>query len=374
MNIRFACITAFLAVVSVMGASAQTAGQDSHYVTASGQLIHCVSGASGRTYCGTSHTRYSLQGNADPRCVEGRTWGLDDRGVWVADGCVADFSPISADYVDGSGQIVHCVSTASGRTYCGAAKTRYTISGTPDPRCIEGQTWGLDDRGVWVTNGCVADFSPSSGEYLTSNGELVHCVATASGRAYCGSANTRYVIAGTPDPRCIEGQTWGLDDRGVWVANGCVADFSPARTDYVDSSGQLVHCISTATGRTYCGTAKTRYTISGTPDPRCIEGQTWGLDDRGVWVANGCVADFSPSPVYSNVSGKLIRCDAVGGGRTYCRNVANRHYLLKETREGKCVEGESWGMDDKGLWVSGDCHGDFDDEDENEEEHEHEDE
>src|SRR5207342_3346469 len=214
---------------------------------------------SGRVYCGDGKTRYVIAGSVDARCVEGQTWGFDERGVWVANGCVADFSPVSSDYVNSNGQLVHCVSTASGRTYCGNANTRYAIYGNPDPRCVEGQTWGIDERGVWVANGCVADFSPASGQYVTSGGKLVHCVATGTDRVYCGDGKSRYVIAGSVDARCVEGQTWGFDDRGVWVTNGCVADFTPVGSDYVNSSGQLVHCVSTASGRTYCGTANTRY-------------------------------------------------------------------------------------------------------------------
>ena len=335
------------------------------YVASNGNIVHCVSTASGRTYCGTARTRYTIYGNPDPRCVEGQTWGLDDRGVWVSNGCVADFSPGSDDNVVASnGELVHCVATESGRTYCGTARTRYTIAANADPRCVEGQTWGLDDRGVWVSSGCVADFSPVAGDYMTGNGNIVHCVSTDSGRTYCGNAGTRYAIYGNPDPSCVEGRTWGFDDRGVWVSSGCVADFSPSSDDnVVTSNGELVHCVATESGRTYCGTARTRYTIAANADPRCVEGQTWGLDDRGVWVSSGCVADFSP--VYSNVGGKLIRCDATGNGRTYCQEVGNRRYTLHEIREGNCVEGQSWGIDSNGLWVSGDCHGDFDEEADN---------
>jgi len=56
----------------------------------------------------------------------------------------------------------------------------------------------------------------------------------------------------------------------------------------------------------------------------------------------------------------------MGGGRTYCRNVGNRRYALRQIREGNCIEGKTWGIDANGLWVSGDCHGDFDDDDEDE--------
>jgi len=224
-----------------------------------------------------------------------------------------------------------------------------------------------------------AEAVTTDSSYVTSSGQVVHCVSTVTGRTYCGTAKTQYVITGTPDSRCIEGQTWGLDDRGVWVSNGCVADFSPAitsttvtstaaggtSTDYVTNSGQVIHCVSTDSGRTYCGTAQTHYVISGTPDPRCIEGRTWGLDDRGVWVSSGCVADFSPTPVITSApvvtTDQVIRCDSTGDGRTYCSTETKRHYLLKKIREGNCVEGKTWGIDEHGLWVSGGCRGDFDD-------------
>jgi len=137
-------------------------------------------------------------------------------------------------YVSDSGRVVHCVSTESGRTYCGAAHVRYTIAGTPPTGCVEGNTWGVDDRGVWVSSGCTADFTvvqekPAERVYRADNAEVVHCVSTASGRTYCGTAHTRYVIHGTADPKCVEGRTWGVDDRGVWVVNGCTADFEIER-------------------------------------------------------------------------------------------------------------------------------------------------
>jgi hypothetical protein len=219
-----------------------------------------------------------------------------------------------SSYVDSSGRIVHCVSTESGRTYCGTAHTRYVIAGNPNPACVEGKTWGLDDRGVWVSSGCTADFSAavanaaaagdtsaivSTSNAVDSSGRLIHCVSTASGRSYCGKSHMHYVISGNPNPTCVEGKTWGLDDRGVWVSSGCIADFSVVDADaattsssYVDSSGRLVHCVSTASGRTYCGAHHARYVYHGTPDPVCVEGKTWGFDSRGVWVSGGCKGDF----------------------------------------------------------------------------------
>jgi len=140
-------------------------------------------------------------------------------------------------YVSDSGRVVHCVSTESGRTYCGAPHVRYTLSGSPPAGCIEGNTWGVDDRGVWVTSGCAADFTvverPTERvvrtETTTTSTQVVHCISTASGRTYCGAAHTRYVVHGTADPKCVEGRTWGVDDRGIWVTGGCTADFDVDR-------------------------------------------------------------------------------------------------------------------------------------------------
>ena len=63
-----------------------------HYVDGSGQVIHCQSTVDGRTYCGDSHTRYTMSGNRDPDCIENQTWGRDGRGTWVSGDCNADFS------------------------------------------------------------------------------------------------------------------------------------------------------------------------------------------------------------------------------------------------------------------------------------------
>jgi hypothetical protein len=229
--------------------------------------------------------------------------------------------------------------------------------------------FAITGRGRYRDNDRYSDNNGSSSTYVDRSGRLVHCVSTASGRTYCGTRHARYALSGNPDPNCIQNQTWGFDDRGVWVSGRCNADFSYYDSDntptgsasYVDSSGRVVHCVSTASGRTYCGTAHTRYTMSGNPDPRCIEGQTWGTDDRGVWVSSGCNADFSAGEgVYTDNSGQVIRCDATGDGRTYCRNEPSRRFILSRTREGNCVEGQTWGIDDRGLWVSGGCRGDFD--------------
>jgi len=154
-----------------------------------------------------------------------------------------------SSYVNSAGDVVHCVSTDSGRTYCGRSHTRYVIK-EPTSVCVEGSTWGTDERGVWVSGSCSADFSAAADNVttkrttttttttrsvpatttettrVTESGRVVHCVATESGRTYCGTHHAHYVISGTPDPVCVEGSTWGYDDHGVWVTGGCKGDFT----------------------------------------------------------------------------------------------------------------------------------------------------
>jgi hypothetical protein len=130
-------------------------------------------------------------------------------------------------YVSDSGKVVHCVSTESGRSYCGAAHEHYVIKSSAPTQCVQGTTWGEDDRGVWVTGGCTADFVMATSTAPMRTTHVVHCISTASGRTFCGRPHTHYVMAGTPPATCVEGTTWGLDDEhGVWVTGGCKADFT----------------------------------------------------------------------------------------------------------------------------------------------------
>ncbi len=211
---------------------------------------------------------------------------------------------------------LQCESVHQQRTFCRAntqGRVRL-IRQLSQSSCIRGRTWGYNRSGVWVSRGCRAQFAVGSSygnnnnygntpvrddHYVDSSGRLIHCESTANGRTYCGTHHDSYEMSGNRDPNCIQGQTWGYDNRGVWVSGDCDANFSyndnaPVRDDhYIDASGQLIHCESTASGRTYCGTHHDSYEMSGNADPNCIQGQTWGYDDRGVWVSGDCDANFS---------------------------------------------------------------------------------
>jgi hypothetical protein len=156
-----------------------------------------------------------------------------------------------------NGRNFTCASDDFKRHYCNV-DTRYGVrmvnqrSGSP---CIQGQTWGYDARGTWVDRGCRADFvlnwppgynpgyrppppgggyypPPGGGGYYPPpNGGTITCSSNNMGYNFC-SANTsrgvRLVNQRSGSP-CALGQTWGYNNRGIWVDRGCRADFALGR-------------------------------------------------------------------------------------------------------------------------------------------------
>ena len=94
-------------------------------------------------------------------CSQGRSWGYDDRGVWVDRGCQGEFQVWTGGRPSGRSTVVRCSSQDGGRKTCAAggrianALIEQQFSGSP---CIQGTTWGFDSRNLWVTRGCRADF------------------------------------------------------------------------------------------------------------------------------------------------------------------------------------------------------------------------
>jgi hypothetical protein len=151
-----------------------------------------------------------------------------------------------------NGRQVTCASDDGKRHLCRVDTSRGVTmvnqrSGSP---CTQGQTWGYSRSGIWVDRGCRADFylasnyrpgggsgfnpgpgygggGPGYGPGGPSNGAVITCSSNNNKRNYC-PANIRGGVrltnqrSGSP---CVQGQTWGYDNRGIWVDRGCRADF-----------------------------------------------------------------------------------------------------------------------------------------------------
>ncbi len=186
-------------------------------------------------------------------------------------------SSASAQPGYGQPQTITCSSDNGKRNWCNIGNARDAqlvrqISGSP---CVRGSTWGIDNRGLWVDSGCRAEFAiGGGGGYYPQPGP-------GQGTIRCS---------------CVRGSTWGVDQRGLWVDSGCRADFAIGGSYGTPPYGQpqLVTCSSNNGKRNWCDIGNSRDVqlvrqISGSP---CVRGNTWGIDQRGLWVDSGCRADF----------------------------------------------------------------------------------
>lgn len=99
-----------------------------------------------------------------------------------------------------------------------------------DAPCTQGRSWGYDDRGIWVSRGCRAEFLVGAGGGHRpggGHGQLVRCESKDKRQRRCDAPVRRGVeiVRQLSDTRCVQGQTWGWDRGGVWVRGGCRAEF-----------------------------------------------------------------------------------------------------------------------------------------------------
>ena len=137
---------------------------------ATGQVFRCESQDNRLRRCNVD-TRYGVRINrqlSDSPCVQGRSWGYDHSGVWVSHGCRAEFVT-GGGYGGGSsypgggyaqGRTLRCESQDNRLRRCNTTvyqgvQLQRKLS---DSSCNQGSDWGWDRQGIWVNNGCRADF------------------------------------------------------------------------------------------------------------------------------------------------------------------------------------------------------------------------
>lgn len=202
------------------------------------------------------------------RCIQGETWGFNRRGVFVSGGCRAIFDVSTGGFGGGPGPVypgpgnggfpggpgggnlrtIRCESQNFRQTRCpvdtrGGVQLRQVLGNSP---CNQGQNWGFDRGGVWVSGGCRAEFLvggngggpgfpgnggyPGNGPGFPGGGNGPSRTVTCSSMNYrparcpipnANSVRINQVIGG----ECIQGRSWGYDRGGVWVSNGCRARF-----------------------------------------------------------------------------------------------------------------------------------------------------
>ena len=154
------------------------------------------------------------------------------------------------------GQVIDTIVCESHRGRVGrcAIDTRYQVvlsERYSRSDCIEGHSWGVDRGGVWVSNGCRAAFSSIA-----------------------------------PPPRRSRGRGNNYGNQGVPSQGGYAPDPAPAISFRCEShDGQTAYCGLPARGAVQLSRQLSR--------TNCSEGYNWGVDRRGVWVTQGCRAEFT---------------------------------------------------------------------------------
>lgn len=206
---------------------------------------------------------------------------------------------------------VSCASYSSQRAIC-HADTRNGVAMTQQwswRPCLKGRTWGVQgDNNIWVDQGCRAAFTTGvmPGNYDEPYAQNFTCESYGGQRNFCRAESRGEIrlVRQLSQAQCTRNSTWGSDQRGVWVDRGCRAVFSVTgqRAGYDDNNdngndggeSSKLTCASYSSERNDCpapnhGSVRLSRQLSWVP---CVQGTTWGFDSRGIWVDNGCRAEF----------------------------------------------------------------------------------
>lgn len=248
-----------------------------------------------------------------------RAWTLGGLGLLALAGLLGGAGEARAQY-HGDTQLVRCESD-DGRYRVCPAETRGRIwleRQRSRADCVEGRTWGVERGGIWVDQGCRADFRVEThrpgpgprppGPGWGGPGPGGPGPGWGGGRdtVVCGSPRNRFLICDV-DTRggvrlvqqhsraaCVEGSSWGFDRRGIWVDHGCEATFELGRGGGGGWRGEEVRCGSPRYAYLECpiDTRRGVFILQQHSSTACIEGRTWGYARRGIWVDRGCDATF----------------------------------------------------------------------------------
>jgi hypothetical protein len=142
---------------------------------------------------------------------------------------------------------------------------------------------------------CAAAFAPNA----QGSAGFIDCDSNGYRYQYC-AVNTQgrvlMVHEKSTGNLCQQGRGWGYDGNGIWVDRGCRAQFSYGRDDGGGwgRSGRIL-CESMSYRYRYCNAdtqGRVRLVREVSTGNLCQGGRNWGYDNGGIWVNNGCRAEF----------------------------------------------------------------------------------
>ena len=159
------------------------------------------------------------------------------------------------------GDAVDCESRDMGKTRCHVSwSDARLVRQLSDTRCVRGENWGIDRHGLWVDRGCAGRFvargghdhdndQADNGGHYDQGGHHdsggwqpgpgwdsrfnVACASQNFDYRFCavdlGGAGRVSIARQISNSACIEGRNWGANRAGVWVNEGCAAEFTVDR-------------------------------------------------------------------------------------------------------------------------------------------------
>ncbi|HEY4641553.1 MAG TPA: DUF3011 domain-containing protein [Thermoanaerobaculia bacterium] len=188
------------------------------------------------------------------------------------------------------------------------------------------------------------------------------------GRHQCGFTGTGSValVRQLSKSNCEYKRSWGYSGDTIWVDRGCRADFVVSRTSAFSSIPTSAVVCESDGGMHRCAT-DTRYGVRlsrQSSKHACVEGKDWGYTSDGIWVDRGCRAEFivGPGPMTSaspNYHGSVV-CESHNNTRERC--AADTRFgvsIARQLSENACILNESWGWNNRNIWVSKGCRAEF---------------
>lgn len=143
----------------------------------------------------------------------------------------------------GGQRTVRCESQNDRHAYCptytrGRVRLEKKLSDAP---CRQYESWGTDGdgSGIWVRNGCRAIFVVGGGGGGWGGGgggwgdggsrRTITCKSEHYDYNRCPVYHGRGKVRLSrqlSDASCVRGSSWGVDRDGIWVNNGCAAEFT----------------------------------------------------------------------------------------------------------------------------------------------------
>lgn len=183
----------------------------------------------------------------------------------------------------------------------------------------------------------------------------------------------------------------GIIATGLLMAGATLLSSTPAHAQRGWSEpGATVRCFDRGGARTDCPLPVPRgsevFLLRQFSEEPCLPGQSWDWSQQGVWVRQGCDAEFAvrrigarppiaPRPPRPPVppgpppgagpgwagGGPVLRCESDRYRYRMCPAQVGRRgvELLRQTSRTPCEFGRTWGWNRRGVWVDGGCSGEF---------------